>query len=260
MRFAGWVTSIGLALSILGAQAAAADQCPSASSPIATDRPSVTDSSLVVPERSLQSENGVNFSEHNGGHAFDGSNSELRWGVAPCLELLVDLPDYVAAVDGPLNSGFTDVTPAVKWQISPAPGQFDLSAMAGAGLPTGAKAIAGPGVQPYVQFPWSYDLGGGWGVSGMLTNFLEPANPANKLTTQTTFVLQRAVTAKAFVFVEYVGDYNVHAGPSYLLNYGAGYQLTPTQQIDFHLGIGLNDNAPAYVVGVGYSFRLDRLF
>jgi len=260
MRFMGLAAWLGLALSFLGASAAAADQCPSAASPIATDRPSVTDSSLVVPQGSLQSENGVNFSERSGGHAFDGSNSELRWGVAPCLELLVDLPDYVAAVNGPLNSGFTDVTPAIKWQISPAPGKLDLSAMAGAGLPTGSKAIAGPGVQPYVQFPWSYDIGGGWGISGMLTNFLEPANPANKLTTQTTFVLQHAIGDHAFAFVEYVGDYTLHGGPSYLLNSGAGYQLTPTQQIDVHLGIGLNGNAPAYVVGVGYSFRLDRLF
>jgi hypothetical protein len=36
--------------------------------------------------------------------------------------------------------------------------------------------------------------------------------------------------------------------------------LTPKQQIDFHAAAGLNRNAPAYIVGVGYSFRIDRLF
>jgi hypothetical protein len=38
-----------------------------------------------------------------------------------------------------------------------------------------------------------------------------------------------------------------------------GYRITPAQQIDFHIGIGFNDNAPAYILGIGYSFRLDGL-
>jgi hypothetical protein len=45
-----------------------------------------------------------------------------------------------------------------------------------------------------------------------------------------------------------------------LFHSGDGYRITRTQQIDFHIGAGLNDNAPAYIVGIGYSFRLDSLF
>lgn len=160
------------------------------------------------------------------------------------------------------------MTPAIKWQISPVPGKIDLSATLGAGLPSGNTAIAGPGVQPYVQFPWSWELGGGWGIAGMFTNFIVPADPTNKLSadptnklsTETTFVLEREFAERAFLFIEYVGDYNVHGGPSYLLNSGGGYRITPIQQIDFHVGIGLNDNAPAYIFGIGYSFWLDGLF
>jgi hypothetical protein len=241
--------------------AAAADACPQPSSEIVTDRPDVTNSSLVVPKGSFQQENGVNVSAPpGGGVALDGTNTRLRLGIAPCLEILADVPTYFDALSGRADSGFTNVTPAIKWQISPVPGKIDLSATFGAGLPTGTKAIAGPGVQPYVQFPWSWELGGGWGLSGMLTNFIVPADPVNKLTTQTTFVVEREIGKNAFLFVEYVGDYHVHGGPSYLFNSGGGYRITNTQQIDFHIGIGLNDNAPAYVFGVGYSFRFDRLF
>ena len=150
--------------------------------------------------------------------------------------------------------------PAIKWQICPDPGKIDLSATLGAGLPTGTKAVAGPGVQPYMQFPWSWELGGGWGLSGMLTNFFTPADPINKVATETTFVIERELGKQAFAFVEYVGDYHEHGGPSYLINSGAGYRITNTQQIDFHVAIGLNDNAPSYIFGVGYSFRFDRLF
>jgi hypothetical protein len=115
-------------------------------------------------------------------------------------------------------------------------------------------------VQPYVQFPWSWELGGGWGLSGMLTNFVAPADPVNKLTTETTFVIEREIGKKAFLFVEYVADYHTHGGPSYLVNSGGGYRITNTQQIDFHVAVGLNDNAPSYIFGVGCSFRFDRLF
>jgi hypothetical protein len=258
MRFLGLATFLAGSLGCLGDSAA--DGCPQKESPIATDRPDVTNSSLVLPQGSFQTENGINFSGRDGGHQFDGTNSRLRWGITPCLEVLVDIPTYFATVDGPLNSGFTNVTPAIKWQISPVPGKIDLSATLGAGLPTGTKAVTGPGVQPYVQFPWSWDLGSGWGISGMLTNFLLPADPNNKLSTETTFVLEREFGERAFLFVEYVGEYHIHGGPSYLLNSGGGYRITPTQQIDFHIGTGLNDNAPAYIFGVGYSFRTDGLF
>jgi hypothetical protein len=248
---------IGLSLTVFAAFAAAAEQCPQEESPIETDRPDVTNSSVVVPQGSFQSENGINFSQREGDHTFDGTDSRLRWGVAPCLEILVDIPTYFAALRAPLNSGFSDVVPAIKWQISPLPGKIDLSATLGAGLPTGTKAIAGPGVQPYLQFPWSRQLSGGWSVNGMLTNFFTPADPTNKISTETTLVLEREFAERAFLFIEYVGDYHVHGGPSYLFNSGGGYRITPTQQIDFHIGIGLNDIAPAYIFGMGYSFRLD---
>ena len=262
MRFPGAAAAIGLVLLILGGVPANADQCPQKESPIETDRPDVTNSSLVVPQGSLQNENGINFSQPSGGggREFDGTNSRWRLGIAPCLEVLVDIPNYLAPIDGRLPSGFTNVTPAIKWQISPVPGKIDLSATVGAGLPTGNRAITGPGVQPYIQFPWSWTLGGGWSVNGMLTNFLIPADPANPLTTEATFVLEREFGERSFLFVEYVSEFHLGAGPMSLVNFGGGYRITPTQQVDFHIALGLNENAPAYIVGIGYSFRVDGLF
>ena len=66
---------------------AAAEGCPTSKDEIATDRPDVTNSSLVVPTGSFQSENGINLSGRNGATVFDGTNSRLRLGVAPCLEV-----------------------------------------------------------------------------------------------------------------------------------------------------------------------------
>jgi hypothetical protein len=243
----------------LAAAVAQAESCPTAKDEIATDRPDVTNSSLVVPVGSLQNENGVNVSARDGGQTIDGTNSRWRLGIAPCLELLVDVPTYFANVRGPGNSGFTDVSPAIKWQISPVPGKIDLSVVTGVALPTGSEAIAGRGAQPYLQFPWSWELHEGWGLSGMFTEFFRPSDPTRALT-ETTFVIEKKLTAHFSVFTEYVGDYPQGGSPSQFWNSGGVYHLDKTHQVDFHVAVGLNHNAPSYIVGVGYSFRIDGLF
>jgi Putative MetA-pathway of phenol degradation len=256
------ILQIGLlsAVAVLGAVDARAEGCPTAKDEIATDRPDVTNSSLVVPVGSLQSENGANVSARDGGRTIDGTNTRWRLGVAPCLELLVDLPTYFANIRRPGRSGFSDVAPAIKWQVSPIPGKVDLSVVFGMALPTGAVDMAGRGAQPYLQLPWSWELNEGWGVSGMLTEFFRPSDVTNKRITETTFAIEKKLTGKASLFVEYVGDYPESAGPSQLLNSGGLYHLSPAQQVDFHVAFGLNHNAPSYVVGIGYSFRVDGLF
>src|SRR6266403_1821459 len=239
---------------------AKADSCPSAKDEIATDRPDVTNSSLVVPAGSLQIENGVNFSMRAGDRFVDGTNTRLRAGIANCLEFLVDTPTYFANVRSPEKSGFSDVAPALKWQISPVPGKIDLSAVFGVALPTGTVNIASAGAQPYLQFPWSWELRHGWGLSGMFTEFFRPSDPTSKGITETTFVIEKKVTERASLFVEYVGDYPESGSPAQFLNSGGLYRLSPNQQLDFHVALGLNHNAPSYVVGVGYSVRFDELF
>ena len=51
MRFLGLAALIGLSLYIIGASAASADQCPQKESPIRTDRPDVTNSSVRCRKR-----------------------------------------------------------------------------------------------------------------------------------------------------------------------------------------------------------------
>ena len=243
-----------------GAEYAQAEGCPTAKDEMATDRPDVTNSSLVVPTGSLQNENGANFSMREEGRIIDGTNSRWRLGIAPCLEILVDVPTYFAPLQGPASRGFTDVSPALKWQISPVPGKIDLSVVFGVALPTGAEEIAGRGLQPYLQFPWSWELHDGWGVSGMFTQFFRPYDLTTRGITEATFVLEKKLNEQLSLFTEYVGDYPQGAGPSHLWNSGAVYHINRTQQVDFHIAFGLNHNAPDYIVGVGYSFRIDGLF
>jgi len=257
MRILALIALVGGSLAAFESTAVARE-CPDPSTPIETDRPDVTNSSIVVPVGSLQNENGIDLQRKDAAQALSGTNSRWRLGIAPCLEVLVDLPNYFTTLRGGV-SGFSDVAPAVKWQLNLPQSRFDLSITAGAALPTGASAVSGPGVQPYLQIPWSLDLGGGWALTGMETNFFTPASPI-KFTYQTTFVIEKEIAERAFVFVEYVGSYAASGGSSQLFNSGAGYRINNNQQIDFHIGIGLDRNAPSYVFGLGYSFRFDGVF
>jgi hypothetical protein len=83
-----------------------ADGCPTVADEIVTDRPDVTNSSLVVPWGSVQAENGVDWSVRHGSDSVDGTNTRLRLGVAHCTEFLIDVPNYFGALNGDSRPGF----------------------------------------------------------------------------------------------------------------------------------------------------------
>jgi hypothetical protein len=240
--------------------AAFAEGCPDATQDIVTDRPSVTNSSVVVPTGSLQMENGINWTAHPGQGALDGPETRLRFGFGGCTEMLVDLPNDVGGVDGHGPSGFSDVAPAIKHQFGGLPEGTNLSATAGLGLPTGARVISGSGFNPYLQCPWTQDLGDGWTAGGMLSTTWLTGEPQSTTVFQPSFLIDRQVSPNADVFAEYIGDYQTRGLAGQQLNFGGSYRVTQTQQIDFHAGFGLNRNSPNYFVGVGYSLRFDHLW
>ena len=62
-------------------------------SPIATDRPQITSSSVVVPCGSLQFENGFQETSNGGQRSFDLPETAVRIGIANKTELRFAAPD-----------------------------------------------------------------------------------------------------------------------------------------------------------------------
>jgi hypothetical protein len=93
----------------------------------------------------------------------------------------------------------------------------------------------------------------------MLTAFWFPREPQNPFTLESTFSVERDIGTHADFFVEFVGDYPSHLAPQEFLNLGGAYRITHTQQIDVHTGLGIDRRAPASLLGIGYSYRWDRL-
>jgi hypothetical protein len=85
-------------LIVIGPGLAAGDNPPPP--PIATDRPAVTDSSVVVPPGSLQGENGFTETVSQGQRSVDGPETLLRFGVASKTELRLTAPNHFSQVTG----------------------------------------------------------------------------------------------------------------------------------------------------------------
>ena len=227
------------------------------SPPIATDRPSVTDSSVVVPSGSFQAENGFAETTDQGQRTVDGPETLMRFGLASKTEARLTVPDYFGQVAGSgIGSGFGDLAIGVKQQLGPAPGGFDVSLVATLSLPTGANAISSHGYDPSAQLPWSRALSSNWTAAGMLSVYWPTQEGRRNVTGEGTLLIDRQLTKKWDAFVEYAGDFPERGGPRHLGHFGTAYKLTPRQQIDFHVGVGLSSAAVDHFIGVGYSFRL----
>jgi hypothetical protein len=239
---------------MLGGGVFLSGQTPSASDePIATDRPSVANSSVVVPVGSFQAENGLLVTSSQGQRTYDGPESSLRFGVAANTELRLSVPDYYHDD----VSGFGDLTIGMKRQLGPA-GGFDVSVIVFLSIPTGAAAVSSHGYDPGLQLPWSRKLSANWTAAGQLALYW-PTQIQRSLTGETTFLLDRQLTKPMDAFVEYAGDFSQRGGPRHLLHFGAAYKVAPRQQIDVHYGIGLSSAAVDRFVGIGYSFRFQAL-
>jgi hypothetical protein len=239
------------------AASAQAPDASSASAPIATDRPAVTDSSAVVPNGVFQAENGVLDTDNQGRRTFDFSETLIRFGIAPGTELRFTAPDYYQnsmTAAGP-RSGFGDLAAGIKQQLCSVPGGFEVAAVVSLSFPTGAAAISSHGYDPSFQLPWSHPLSSNWTAAGMLSVYVPTVNGSHMVVGEATFLVDRQLTKAWDAFAEYAGDFPQAGGPRHLLHFGTAYKIAPQQQLDLHVGVALSAAAVDRFVGIGYSFR-----
>jgi hypothetical protein len=221
---------------------------------IATDRPAVTESSLVVPQGAWQLENGFLATDNDAHYLLDFPESDLRYGLSPKTELRLSLPDYFHPVGGGAN-GFGDMAVGVKQQLGPLAG-FDLSLVGFVSLPTGATSETSHRYDPGVQLPWSHALPWDLTLAGQVAFYWPTVNGSRNGTSEVTVLMDRQLTAPWDAFIEYAGDFPQRGGSDQLLHVGTAYKLSPHHQIDLHAAVGLSPAAPRSFVGIGYSFLL----
>jgi hypothetical protein len=220
---------------------------PGDDGPIVTDRPAVTDSSVVVPVGSIVFENGVQRTTTAGVSAFDGPETLVRFGVASKTELRLVAPDGSAAGMSDLGIGF-------KQQLGPV-GGFDVSLVVMLSLPTGSNGVSSGGYDPSVNLPWSKALSANWTAAGMISVYWPTQNGNHNVTGESAFLLDRQLTKPWDVFIEYVGDFPGQGGPRHLMHVGTAYKVARQHQFDVHVGYGFSGHAVDHFIGAGYSVR-----
>jgi hypothetical protein len=232
-----------------------------AQSPIATDRPQITSSSVVVPCGSLQFENGFLETSSGGQRSFDFPETSVRFGIASKTELRFGIPDYFHNDDTASGSanGFGDLSLGFKQELGPTRGGFDISLIPSVSLPTGATLLSNHGYDPTVQLPWSRSLTKNWTAAGMFSVMWPTAGSRRNLTGQSSVYFDRQLMQPWDAYVEYSGAFPQRGGPQNMINFGTTYKISPHQQLDFHWSFGLSAATPAHSIGVGYSVRFQVL-
>jgi outer membrane putative beta-barrel porin/alpha-amylase len=254
-------TSAVLLFATLSATSHAQSPTSPADPGIVTDRPDVTESSVVVPKGSLQLENGITWTSVHRANTIDLSETLMRFGVSTRTEIRIVVPNYLGGLSGPdTASGFGDIALGMKQQLGPFPGGFDLSVIAALSLPTGADRVSSHGFDPFIKLPWSKDLRAGWSICGMQSVFWNTEDGKRNLTGEQTFYIEKELTKGWDAFAEYAGDFAQWCGSKQIAHLGTAYRITPRQQVDFHYGFGLSHSAPGRFFAVGYSFRIDRVW
>src|SRR3984885_2882524 len=137
------VLFLSVATGTVALQAKAQACGANAKTPIVTDRPQITSSSVVVPCGSLQFENGFQETSNGGQRSFDLPETAVRFGIAGKTELRFATPDYSFNDDtaSGFGNGFGDLTVGLKKQLGPPRGGFDVSLVPSLSFPTGANLI-----------------------------------------------------------------------------------------------------------------------
>jgi len=224
---------------------------------IETDRPDVTP--YTVPQGSLQLENGIAWTGDESGRDFDLTESLLRVGVGSTTELRVGIPDYFYRLRRTMTppSGFGDLLIAVKQRLGEVAG-VDLAVVPAVTLPTGTTGWSSGGIDPQLEFPWQRELSQRWSISGTAGVFDLTENGRRKPIGECQVEFEREIGKGDDAFVEFQGFDGV--GPAnHSLQMGGGHKLKPNQRLDYFVVVGLSRAATNFAVGIGFSFRLDRL-
>jgi len=191
------------------AQARAQTCGANAQSPIATDRPQIASSSIVVPCGSLQFENGFQETGNGGQQTLDFPETSARLGIAGKTELRFGAPDYFYNYDTApaFGNGFGDLSLGFKQQLGPTRGGFDVSLIPSVSFPTGANLISSHGYDPTVQLPWSRSLTKNWTVAGMFSVMWPTEGRRRNLTGQSSVYFDRQLMKRWDAYIEYSGSF-----------------------------------------------------
>ncbi len=231
---------------------------------IRTDRPTFSASPFTVAPGKFQFEMGYTFAESGDQDQHNFGELLARIGVLPWLEGRLGLNSFVL-IRAPTEAGegLQDLNVAAKAIIFRKPEGSSaavpqVALLAGVDLPTGTGDAGGSEVQPGARVLLHFDLTDrliigsnvGWAY---LEDDGEWFNQGSA-----SLGSAYSISSPVSVFVEWYGLFpeNRGGGANNYLDAGIAWILKPNLQLDWRIGVGLQEPDPNWFTGAGLSFRL----
>lgn len=257
-----WVAVLvgtGLVLASLPAGLAAQDV-----EPLVTDRPDFTESASTVAPGRFQFELGYTFTRSGEEEQHNIGELLARLGILPWLEGRLGINSFsLFRAPGADREGFEDLTLAFKSILYRKPAESSaavpqVALLVGVDLPTGESGFGSNEAQPGVKAIASWDITDRF-VAASNIGWAYLYSDGERFDQWVgSLVLAYSVSDPVSAFLEWYGFFpeNRGGGSNHYLNGGLAWLLTPNLQLDWRIGLGLQDPDPNWFSGVGLSFRL----
>ncbi len=251
----------------LGVDAAEEGMTPP-TDPIVTDRPTDSASPVLVPRKTLQLELGYKFSRLD--TASSRTDTQVfpdllaRYGISRKVELRLTASGWTFRdTDTGKQDGFTDVSLGTKIALADARGKRpQMSLLADVNLPVGDPGFTDDYLIPKVLFLATHGLTDRLGLTYNLGPSLVTRKKNNETRSDVTLHYAVALSGEVGEAVNLFGEiygafgYGDDLPDRHSIQAGTTILLSRNVQIDIRGGIGLVDNVPDWLAGVGFAFRL----
>jgi hypothetical protein len=218
---------------------------------IDTNRPGFSFTPGVVERGDWQLETGFSYTRLTG----DADEralplAEVRFGVAEDIELFVSSLNWIGVDTGSgRTSGIDDPDVGAKIGLGDAGGRTRMAILLQLSVPIGDDAFSTGEWDPAAAFIWTHDgalpLAGTFKVSRI----------GDSLQIDNGLKLLFATNDRRGAFVEWEADLAEQGGSAHWLNAGFQWLLDDRVQLDANAGLGLNDVAGDFRLGIGFSYR-----
>lgn len=214
-----------------------------------TNRPGFSFTPGVVADGRWQLETGIAFDRPgSGSHSISLPLAEARYGLADGVELFVSSISWTDADFGASSGrGLADVALGTKLALTARDARTRMAVLFQLSVPIGDSDFSSDRYDPAAAFIWAHDgaipLAGTARVSRLRSGFR----------LDNSLKLPFSLGGPHSAFVEWEANLPEGGGDTHLLNGGYQRLLDDRTQLDANAGVGLNERAGDYRLGVGLS-------
>lgn len=244
--------------------------------PLITDRPDFTESTDAVPLGYSQLEAGYTFTYDREGsdrvREHTAPELLLRIGIVENFELRIGWEGYSwtdTQFEGETrggrritredtSNGAQDLSLGFKYKFVEQDGKIPHFGVIGAiTVPSGSEGISSGDVYPEVVFLWAYDVNDRLAIAGNVGVALPNDIHGRFVQTSASLSTAFALTDELGTYLEYFGFYPnaEHSDAAHSVNAGFTYLINNDFQIDWRIGLGINEEADDFFTGVGFAWR-----